>query len=589
MASLSLENTSTWRLFRRVWSTYIKGYTGKILLAALFMILSGAATAGLAKLMEPIIDDVFKSENAQMLQMVSLGVLGLFLIKGLASYGESLTMNYIGQRIIANIQGDLFSHLIRADLQFFHDNSSGTLMSRCTNDVNLMKGVVSNTITGLGKDLITLIFLIAVMFYQDWVLSSIAFFVFPLAVIPIVRIGKRMRKVSTHTQQETGVFLSFLKEIFQGVRLVKAYNMENYEIGRAKKVIESLLKLSLKSNRIKSLSSPIMETLGGVAIVVVISYGGYEVIQGKNTAGAFFSFIAALLLAYEPMKRLANLNANLQEGLAAATRIFHILDGVPHIQDSPNAQTGPTGKGTVSFKQVNFQYESGKPVLKDVSFEIPAGKRIALVGPSGSGKSTLLNLIPRFYDIKSGAILIDSVNIKEVSLKALRNSMALVSQEVTLFDDTVRANILYGRQGASNADVVKAAKDAAAHAFILKLPKGYDTVIGESGVKLSGGQRQRLSIARALLKNAPLLLLDEATSSLDTKSEHEVQKALDHLMKGRTCLIVAHRLSTVRNADNIVVLEEGKIVEQGTHDQLIKKNKVYAQLCQWQLVKEDHD
>ena len=552
------------------------------------MVLSGAATAGLAKLMEPIIDDVFKSENVHMLQVVSLGVLGLFLIKGLASYGESLTMNYIGQRIIANIQTDLFSHLIRADLQFFHAHSSGTLMSRCTNDVNLMKGVVSNTITSLGKDFITLIFLVSVMFHQDWVLSSITFFVFPLAVIPIVRIGKRMRKISTHTQQETGAFLSFLKEVFQGARLVKAYNMETHEINRAKKVIESLLKLSLKSNRIKSLSSPIMETLGGIAIVVVISYGGYEVIQGKNTAGAFFSFIAALLLAYEPMKRLANLNANLQEGLAAATRIFAILDGAPHIQDMPDARIIPIKKGEVSFKNVDFHYEAGKQVLKEVSFEIPTGKRIALVGPSGSGKSTLMNLIPRFYDIEKGAILIDGINIKEVSLTALRNSMALVSQEVTLFDDTVRANILYGRPGASDEDIIKAAKDAAAHAFILKLPKGYDTVVGESGVKLSGGQRQRLSIARALLKNAPLLLLDEATSSLDTKSEHEVQKALDRLMKGRTCLIVAHRLSTVRNADNIVVLEDGKIVEQGTHNQLVKKAGVYAQLCQWQLVKEDH-
>lgn len=552
------------------------------------MSLSGAATAGLAKLMEPIIDDVFKSENVHMLQVVSLGVLALFLIKGLASYGESLTMNYIGQRIIANIQTDLFSHLIRADLQFFHANSSGTLMSRCTNDVNLMKGVVSNTITSLGKDFITLIFLISVMFYQDPILSSITFFVFPLAVLPIVRIGKRMRKISTHTQQETGAFLSFLKEVFQGARLVKAYNMESYEISRAKKVIESLLKLSLKSNRIKSLSSPIMETLGGVAIVVVISYGGYEVIQGKNTAGAFFSFIAALLLAYEPMKRLANLNANLQEGLAAATRIFTILDAPPHIQDKRGARTVPIKKGAVSFKGVDFQYETGKQVLKEVSFEIPCGKRIALVGPSGSGKSTLMNLIPRFYDIKRGAILIDGINIKEVSLTALRDSMALVSQEVTLFDDTVRANILYGRPGAFEGDIIKASKDAAAHSFILKLPKGYDTVVGESGVKLSGGQRQRLSIARALLKNAPLLLLDEATSSLDTKSEHDVQKALDHLMKGRTCLIVAHRLSTVRNADNIVVLEEGKIVEQGTHDQLVKKAGVYAQLCQWQLVKEDH-
>ncbi|MDC0349383.1 ABC transporter ATP-binding protein/permease, partial [Alphaproteobacteria bacterium] len=426
-------------------------------------------------------------------------------------------------------------------------------------------------------------------FYQDPFLASISFFVFPVAILPIVRIGKRMRKVSISTQKETGFFLSLLKEIFQGARLVKAYGMEAYETDRAKKTIEDLFHLSIKSNRIKSLSSPIMETLGGVAIVVVISYGGYQVISGHSTAGAFFSFITALLLAYEPMKSLAKLNANLQEGLAATGRIFSTLDNKPKIQDTKEGATSSfvIEKGEVSFQRVSFAYEEGQKVLKNISLDIQRGQQIALVGQSGSGKSTLMNLILRFYEPTQGKIFVDGQPVEKISLHNLRKGLALVSQEVILFDDTVKANILYGRPEASFEEIVYAAKKAAAHKFIMALPKGYDTQIGESGVRLSGGQRQRLSIARAVLKNAPILLLDEATSSLDTESEHQVQKALDHLMKGRTSLIIAHRLSTVRRADKIFVLDKGEIVESGTHAQLLKKNTIYANLCKWQLAKND--
>lgn len=548
------------------------------------MALGAAATAGLAKQMEPIIDDVFKSENINALRYVSFIVFGLFIVKGVSSYGESIFMNFIGQRIIANLQQDLFRCLLRSDLAFFHHTSTGTLISRCTNDVNLMRNVVSNTITSFGKDLFTVICLMIVMFYQDWFLSSITFFVFPIAILPIVKIGKRMRKVSTSTQKETGSFMTLLNEIFQGARLVKAYGMEKYENNRAKKVIEEIFRLNIKSNRIKSMSSPIMETLGGMAIVVVISYGGLQVIKGNNTAGAFFSFISALLLAYEPMKNLAKLNANLQEGLASTIRVFSVIDAKPSIIDGPKAKDIQIKKGAIEFKELNFSYTPEKKILKNINLKISAGKTVALVGPSGSGKSTLLNLIPRFYESQEGDILLDNAPIKSIKISSLRSHIALVSQEIMLFDDTIMGNILYGNPSASKQDIYNAAKAAAAHDFIEMLPEGYNTRIGESGIRLSGGQRQRISIARAMLKNAPILLLDEATSSLDTESERQVQKALEKLMVGRTCVVIAHRLSTVKDADKIYVLDQGEIAEQGTHTDLLKTKGIYSQLCKWQLI-----
>lgn len=581
-----MHTDKSYHLLKRLWTSYIAPYRLTILLALFVMGVSAACTAGLAKMMESVIDDVFKSENIQMLKFVGVGVLILFVLKGSASYAESLLMNFVGQRIVSNIQKDLLSHLVYADLSFFHSQSSGVLISRCTNDVNLMKSTVSNTITSFGKDILTVVFLVSLMFYQDAFLASISFFVFPVAILPLVKIGKRMRKVSVSTQKETGFFLSLLKEIFQGVRLVKAYGMEAYEIGRAHNTIEELFLLSIKSNRIKSLGSPIMETLGGLAIVVVISYGGYQVITGHSTAGAFFSFISALLLAYEPMKRLVNLNANLQEGLAATQRVFSVLDQRPQIIDNPKATSHDLQieKGEITFDKVSFSYEEEKQVLRNISLSIKKGQHVALVGQSGSGKSTLMNLLLRFYDIEKGSIRVDGNPITDIPLRNLRQGMSLVSQDIILFDDTVKANILYGNPQASSEQVIEAAKKAAAHDFIQALPKGYDTLIGEAGVRLSGGQRQRISIARAILKNAPILLLDEATSSLDTESEHQVQKALTQLMEGRTSLIIAHRLSTVRQADKIFVLEKGKIVESGTHQELLKnKNSIYFGLCQWQL------
>jgi len=573
-------------LVNRLWNENIKPYRWHIGGGLICMACAALTTAVLAKMLQPLFDEVFVARNEAMLLQVAFLVLGVFILKGLSSFGESVSMIYVGQKIIGDIQRRLFDHFIVADLAYFHAHSTGELVSRFTNDVNLMRNAVTTTLTGMGKDTLSVLFLIGLMFYQDWLLASLAFFVFPLAIYPIVKIGQKMRKISLNTQEKMGAFNILLHQVFQGMRVVKSYAMENYEQKRAYLLINNLSQLNIKAGRVRSVSHPIMETLGGLAIVIVILYGGTQVISGNRTTGTFISFITALLLAYEPMKRLANLNANLQEGLAAAIRIFAAIDLKPSIVNIPKAPPLKIQKGQILFDNVNFAYPNGKNALKNVSLNIPAGQRIALVGPSGSGKSTLLNLISRFYDITAGSIMIDGFDIRQVSLNSLRSQIALVSQEVILFDDTVKANIMYGYGGlkASDEEIIHAAKAAAAHDFITQLPHGYDTVVGEQGVRLSGGQRQRLSIARAMLKNAPLLLLDEATSSLDTESERQVQAALTRLMEGRTTVVIAHRLSTVMDADMIYVIEEGEISEKGTHPQLLKNNKTYARLVELQFV-----
>jgi subfamily B ATP-binding cassette protein MsbA len=559
-----------------------------VLLALFFMALYASTTAALAKLMEPVIDDVFKNENPEKLRYIAGAVLLAFTVKGFATYGESVTMNYIGQSIITNIQKDLLAHLMYADLAYYHHRSSGKLISECTHTVYAMKTMVSHTLTSLGKDIFTVLGLIGVMFYQDFTLSLISFFIFPLALVPISRLGRRLRRVSGNTQKETGTFVSFLSQVFQGARLVKAYTMENLEKEKGFSLIQGLFKLSLKTGKIRALSSPIMETLGGIAIVIVISYGGMQVIQGNSTAGAFFSFITALLLAYEPLKRLANLNSNLQEGLAATQQIFKTLDEKAKVIDLPGSQPCVIQKGEVVFEKVSFSYQKGKKILSDISLILPQGKMVALVGLSGAGKSTVLNLIPRFYDIENGRLLIDGKDVQSYTLKSLRSSIGLVSQEIMLFDDTIKANIAYGKPEASEEEIIEAAKNAAAHEFILELPEQYETQVGESGVRLSGGQRQRISIARAMLKNPPLLLLDEATSSLDTDSEKQVQDALEELMKNKTTLVIAHRLSTIQKADIIYVLDKGQVIESGSHSTLLAQKGLYAQLCKGQL-KQNHE
>jgi subfamily B ATP-binding cassette protein MsbA len=572
---------------RRLLRENVKPYARLIWVALAFMAIMAGATAISAYLMKPVVNDVFIKKNLDMLWLISGAITATFLIKGLANYAQSVLMSRVGFQIIADNQNRLYTHLTTMDAGFFQKHQTGRLISRFTVDINNMRVAVSNGLTAFGKDLLSLIFLVSVMFYQNWELALIAFFVFPVAIYPIARLGKRMRKVTANTQEEMGLFMALLDETFQGIRVVKAYGMEAYERGRVAEIVHRIYTLTMKAARTRATSSPIMETLGGLAVAAVIVYGGQQVIAERTDAGSFFSFITALLMAYEPMKRLANLNASLQEGLAGAQRLFDMLDIEPDIKEKPDAKALDVRAGEVALTDVVFSYDGEVPALDGLTLKAPAGRTVALVGPSGAGKTTVLNLIPRFYDIRSGSVSIDGQDVRDVTFASLRAAIALVSQEVTLFDDTVRANIAYGRAGASDADIVAAAKAAAAHDFIEGLPDGYDTIVGEKGLKLSGGQRQRLSIARAMLKNAPILLLDEATSALDTESERHVQSALKELMKDRTTLVIAHRLSTVMDADVIYVVDKGRVAEQGSHGELLAKGGLYAKLYEMQFAEED--
>lgn len=574
---------------RRLLAVYVAPYKGRLTMGLICMLFLSAASVAPAKLIEDVVNKIFVDKDPTMLLPVTLLVVGAFLLKGLAHFGSSVFMDYVGQRVICDIQKDLSKSLLKADLAFFHDTPTGELVSRFTNDVDKLRNAVTGTLTSLGKDTLTFLFFVGLMFYQDWFLASISFFILPVAILPVARIGKRIRRASTTIQEETASLVILLTQAFQGIRLVKSYCMEKYENSRLHDLVEIIFKKTYKASRTRSATHPLMESLGGIAIAVVILYGGSEVIHGNQTPGAFFSFIAALMLVYEPLKRLANLNANLQEQLGAASRIFAVLDYHPEITSpdgndmSSEALLFKKAMGNIDFKDVTFAYHDSGIILDEISITITKGQKVAFVGASGAGKSTLLNLIPRFYDVSKGAVSLDGVDIRSLPLSVLRENIALVSQEVTLFDDTVRANISYGSLEASFESVEKAARAAAAHDFILELPNGYDTLVGEQGVKLSGGQRQRLSIARAMLKNAPILLLDEPTSALDSASEKKVQQALDTLMKGRTTLVIAHRLATVQDADVIYVMDQGRVVASGSHEELLKSSSHYKHLCASQL------
>jgi subfamily B ATP-binding cassette protein MsbA len=576
----------SWPLFKRLLGENVRPEIGWLVLAFLCMVVVALSTAALAKLMEPVLDQVFTERNREQLLTVALAVLAVFVVKGFATYAQSVLMSRVGLRIVARLQTRVVDHVIRLDLAYFQDTSTGTLVSRVLYDTSMLRGIVANVLTGLGKDLLTLVFLVALMFWQDWRLALIAFFAFPTAIWPILRIGRRTRKVTANTQAEMAELTTLLSQVFQGARHVKAYGMEGYETARSQRLIDRVTGLMYKAARIRSAGHPIMETLGGIAIVAVILYGGWQVIAGASTTGAFFSFVTALLLAYEPMKRLTQLNAGLQEGLAAAERVYQVLDEPPKIVDRPSAKALAISGGAIRFEDVRFAYRPDKPALAGISLDIPAGKTVALVGPSGGGKSTILNLIPRFFDADAGRVAVDGQDVREVTLASLRESVALVSQEVSLFDDTIGANIAYGRQSASEEEIVAAARAAQAHDFIRALPEGYWTRIGEQGVKLSGGQRQRIAIARAMLKNAPILLLDEATSALDTESERLVQDALKDLMRGRTTLLIAHRLSTVIDADRIYVIDDGRVIESGRHAELLQQGGAYARLYRTALAED---
>ena len=565
-------------LLKRLVRRYLLPHSGELALALFFMVIASATTSGKAVMIRYIFDDIFAAKRSELILPIAAIVFVVFLAGGLASYGSSVILNRIGQGVVTDIQRDSLAHLIESDIAFFHDHPAGELISRLTTDIDEMRYAVVESLTNFGKTTLTLILLVGVMFREDWRLASFTFIVFPLAGLWVGRRGKRLRRVSTDTQIERAAFAHLLNQTFQNVRHIKAYGMEAYERKRVGDAIQRLFHLAHKAFRIAALSDPVNELLGAIPICALIIYGGYRVIDGGTTPGALFAFITAFMLAFEPIKRLAKSSAVLQRGLSAADRLFRVLDDPPSIADRAGAVPLALSAATIRLENVRFSYRGHQPALNGITLEVPEGKTVALVGPSGAGKSTVLSLIPRFYEVASGAVLIGGQDVRSVTLQSLRAQMALVSQEVALFDDTILANIAYGKPGATEAEIVAAAEGAAASAFIKALPQGYETRVGENGVKLSGGQRQRIAIARALLRGAPILLLDEATSALDAESERIVQEALSVLGQGRTVLVIAHRLSTVVNADLIYVLDHGRVAESGTHAELMRKGGLYSRL-----------
>ena len=581
--------SNSFALLKRLLRTYLAPHRKELAIAVLLMVVASVTTSGKALLIRYIFDEIFAKKQAEWILPLAGVVFVVFLLGGLAAYGSSIILNRIGQGVVTDIQRDSLSHLIDADLAFFHEHPAGELISRLTNDVEEMRYAIVESMTNSGTNALRLVGLIGIMFWMDWRLSVFSVIVFPLAGIWVGRRGKRMRRVSNSAQVERGQFAHLLNQTFQNVRHIKAYGMETYEKQRVGDTIQRLFMLAHKGFRISAISEPVNELLGAIPVCGLIIYGGREVIAGRTTTGALMAFIFAFLSAYEPIKRLAKTSAVMQRGLSAADRLFKVLDDPADIRDRPDAKELIVANPTIRLDNVRFSYRTGKPALEGVTIDVPAGKTVALVGPSGAGKSTVLSLIPRFYDaaIDGGAVLIDGQDVRTVTTKSLRGQMALVSQEVALFDDTILSNIAYGKPGASEAEIVAAAEGAAAAEFIRNLPEGYQTRVGENGVKLSGGQRQRIAIARALLRGAPILLLDEATSSLDAESERIVQEALSVLGQGRTVLVIAHRLSTVVGADLIYVMDKGRVVESGTHGELMRSGGLYSRLYGMQAAERE--
>lgn len=542
--------------------------------------ISGATTA-MGYLIKPVIDDIFVNRNTTGLLLLPMLVIAIFLMKGLGSYGQEYFMNYVGEDIIRRLRNQLYDRIQDLPLSFFQKERTGTLMSRVTNDVNILKAMVSTAVTGSFRDASTIIGLTAVIFYQNWRMAIIAFIVLPVAFWPVFILGRKVRRVSTGCQQAMAELSAFLHETFAGNKIVKAFSMEPHEKRRFFDKTQRLFKLEIKGVIVRALSSPIMEFFGGLGIAFVIWYGGSEVIDGKTTPGTFMSFLACVLLLYDPVKKLSHLNNAIQQGLAAADRVFDIVETPADIQDPVNPHPIETGPHDVRFENVHFSY-GDQDVLKGIDLKVDQGQVLALVGMSGGGKSTLANLIPRFYDVTGGHIRIDGIDIRETAVADLRSQISIVTQEPILFNETVRDNIAYGKPDATEDQIIAAAKAAFAHDFILRFPNGYDTMIGELGGRLSGGEKQRLCIARALIKNAPILILDEATSSLDSEAESVVQKALENLMHGRTTVVIAHRLSTIAGADQIAVIVGGCIVEEGTHEALLSRKGEYYKLHRMQ-------
>lgn len=573
-------NTNSYEIMIRIFKEYIRPEIKTIGLSIICLLVIAITTTINAWLMQPVLDGVFVQQKTSMLLLVPIGIFMNSLIKGSAEFYQNANMKIIGQKIVSQMQKKLYEHLIYSDLKLFHDNSSGKLLSRFTNEINMMKRSIVEVCTSTVRDIVTLISLVGLMFYQSLSMSLIFTLVFPVMLLPVLRLGRRMRKTANKMQDELAYFSMRLDETFKNITIIKSYCRERYELEKAEKVLNDVVESYKKSAYIESTTSPLMEVVGSIIISVSIWYGGTCVLEKQLTPGEFFSFITALLMCYRPLKAVSQLNTTIQEGLSAAHRLFALLDQKPLIKESRTAKNINFKKYDIEFKDVSFSYKPGckRGVLKHLNMNIESGQTVALVGASGGGKSTILQLLQRFYDPDSGQILIDGHNITEMKLDQLRNSIAFVSQDVAIFDETIGFNIKYGRMDASEQEVMEAAKAAAAHEFISALPEKYNTHIGQAGLKISGGQKQRIAIARALLKNAPILLLDEATSALDAISETKVQQAVNNLKKGRTTIIIAHRLSTIENADLIYLIGDGKAAEFGTHKELLNKSERYSKL-----------
>ncbi len=554
---------------------------GKLALATFCSAIVAAMTSFSAWLVKPVVEDIFQSKDMQMLVFIPLAVIGVFLVKGIAAYGSYYLLNLIGQDIIRQLRNRLYDHMQALPLAFFQHEKTGDLMSRITSDVAVISSMFTSAITGAIKEFLSVVGLLVVTFYMIPKLAIYTFVILPIAAMPIFHFGRKVRRTRLGAQRAIADLNAFLHETLVGIKIVKAFNMQDYEKKRFAVKSRRIFRKEMKESKIRALSSPFMEFLGGVGIAFVIWYGGKHVIAGTYTFGAFMAFLTAVGLMYQPLRKISKTNNSIQRGLAAVERIYEILEQKSDIIEAALPVDIQPGPHRISFQNVSFKYDT-RPVLQNINISVQAGEIVALVGMSGGGKTSLVNLIPRFYDVSNGSVLIDDVDIRNVSVASLRRQIAIVTQDPILFNDTVRNNIAYGCPNATEQEIIQAAKAAYADEFINELADGFNTSIGELGGRLSGGQKQRICIARAILKNSPILILDEATSSLDSESEILVQKALGNLMRGRTTFIIAHRLSTIGYAHRILVLVEGRIVEEGLHEDLLNRRGEYYKLYRMQ-------